>query len=540
MGKGRLFLWAVTSALAGFLFGFDTVVISGAEKQIQDIWSLSGSMHGWALSSALWGTVLGALCGGFPTSRWGRRKTLIFNGILYFVSAVGSGIAWDVWSFIVFRFIGGVGVGISTIAAPLFIAEISPPRDRGKLAGLFQFNIVFGILVAYLSNYIIGNLCSVETAWRWMLGVEALPALVYTVMCFTLPESPRWLIVDAKKNAEGIEVFRKVNPGMNEQEIQELAASVEASAAAGTERTSKFWTKRLCCPILFAFLIAAFNQLSGINIILYFAPRLLSLSGLDNALAASISLGVTNLIFTFVGLWLIDKLGRRTLLYIGSAGYILSLGVCAIAFFSFSELKVVSAAIDTAGGAEQVMRIDRGEGYIAPADRERARAEYAAARKALAESTAQERYKGARVSIPAELPPAEVKAVAEQAKLEASRLLGSASMIVLVCMIVFIAAHAIGSGTIIWVFISEIFPNDQRASGQALGSFTHWIFAALLTLIFPIAIKAFDAGYMFAFFCAMMILQLIWAKTMMPETRGRSLEEIEQELSPVRRPVTEA
>ena len=166
MGKGRLFLWAVTSALAGFLFGFDTVVISGAEKQIEDIWSLSGSMHGWALSSALWGTVLGALCGGFPTSRWGRRKTLIFNGILYFVSAVGSGIAWDVWSFIVFRFIGGVGVGISTIAAPLFIAEISPPRDRGKLAGLFQFNIVFGILVAYLSNYIIGNLCSVETAWR--------------------------------------------------------------------------------------------------------------------------------------------------------------------------------------------------------------------------------------------------------------------------------------------------------------------------------------------------------------------------------------
>ena len=239
-------------------------------------------------------------------------------------------------------------------------------------------------------------------------------------------------------------------------------------------------------------------------------------------------------------MWLIDKLGRRTLLYIGSAGYILSLGVCAIAFFSFSELKVVSAAIDTAGGAEQVMRIDRGEGYIAPADRERARAEYAAARKALAESTAQERYKGARVSIPAELPPAEVKAAAEQAKLEASRLLGSASMIVLVCMIVFIAAHAIGSGTIIWVFISEIFPNDQRASGQALGSFTHWIFAALLTLIFPIAIKAFDAGYMFAFFCAMMILQLIWAKTMMPETRGRSLEEIEQELSPVRRPVTEA
>lgn len=532
MTKGRLLLWSITSALAGFLFGFDTVVISGAEKEIQDLWALSGTMHGWALSSALWGTVLGACFGGIPTKRWGRRKILIFNGILYVVSAIGSGLAWDVGSFIVARFIGGVGIGISTIAAPLFIAEISPAKDRGKLGGLFQFNIVFGILVAYLSNYIIGNLCDIGVGWRWMLGVEAVPAVIYTLMCFSLPESPRWLIVDANRPEEGVEVFRKINPGMSEAEIAELAGSVEATRVPAGKH-SKFWTMRMRKPIFFAFLIAFFNQVSGINVILYFAPRLLGLAGMNNALAASISLGVTNLIFTFVGLWLIDRLGRRTLLYIGSAGYILSLGVCAIAFFSFSEFKVVSASIDTITGAEQVMRIERGEGYFSAADKQRAAADYAAARKALADAAASERYKGAKIPLPEQLPPAEVKAAAELSKIEASKLLGASSYIVLVCMIVFIAAHAVGSGTIIWVFISEIFPNDQRAAGQALGSFTHWIFAALLTLVFPIAIKAFDAGYMFAFFCAMMILQLIWAKTMMPETKGLSLEQIEKRLDPV-------
>lgn len=382
MTKGRLLLWSITSALAGFLFGFDTVVISGAEKEIQDLWALSGTMHGWALSSALWGTVLGACFGGIPTKRWGRRKILIFNGILYVVSAIGSGLAWDVGSFIVARFIGGVGIGISTIAAPLFIAEISPAKDRGKLGGLFQFNIVFGILVAYLSNYIIGNLCDIGVGWRWMLGVEAVPAVIYTLMCFSLPESPRWLIVDANRPEEGVEVFRKINPGMSEAEIAELAGSVEATRVPAGKH-SKFWTMRMRKPIFFAFLIAFFNQVSGINVILYFAPRLLGLAGMNNALAASISLGVTNLIFTFVGLWLIDRLGRRTLLYIGSAGYILSLGICATAFFSFSEFKVVSASIDTITGAEQVMRIERGEGYFSAADKQRAAADYAAARKAL-------------------------------------------------------------------------------------------------------------------------------------------------------------
>lgn len=545
MTKGRLLLWAITSALAGFLFGFDTVVISGAEKEIQDLWALSGSMHGWALSSALWGTVLGACFGGIPTKNWGRRKTLIFNGILYVVSAIGSGIAWDVGSFIVARFIGGVGIGISTIAAPLFIAEISPARDRGKLAGLFQFNIVFGILVAYLSNYIIGNLCDIGVGWRWMLGVEAIPAMIYTVMCFSLPESPRWLIVDAGRPEEGVKVFRQINPDLSEAEITQLVDSVKATQVA-EGKSSKFWTRRLFKPIFFAFLIAFFNQISGINIILYFAPRLLGLAGMNNALAASISLGVTNLIFTFVGLWLIDRLGRRTLLYLGSAGYILSLGVCAIAFLCFAEFKVVSASIDTITSAEQIMRIERGEGYFSAADKQRAAIDYDSARKALQAATASERYHGtkftleaqiypepvkpAKVHLDGSLRPEQVKMAAELAKNEASKLLGVSSYIVLVCMIVFIAAHAVGSGTIIWVFISEIFPNDQRAAGQALGSFTHWIFAALLTLVFPIAIKAFDVGYMFVFFCVMMILQLIWAKTMMPETKGLSLEEIEKEL----------
>ncbi len=531
MIKKRLFLWAVTSALAGFLFGFDTVVISGAEKQSQDIWSLSGSAHGWALSSALWGTVLGALFGGIPTKKWGRKKTLLFNGILYFVSAVGAGIAWDVLSFSIFRFIGGVGIGISTIAAPLFIAEISPAKDRGKLAGLFQFNIVFGILMAYLSNYIIGNICPVETAWRWMLGIEAVPALIYTVMCFTLPESPRWLIVDANRPREGEKIFRQINPDMSDDEIRALVDSVEATATV-KEKTSKFWSRRLRYPILFAFLIAFFNQLSGINVILYFAPRLLGLAGMDNALAASISLGITNLIFTFVGLWLIDKLGRRTLLYIGSAGYILSLGICAIAFFSFAQFKTVSASIDTISTARQVIRIEKKEGFWTEADKNLAFENYDSAKKSLADVLAGSGNAVERSSarlVPAE--PALAIPFAEKVKAAASQELGGISMLVLVCMIVFIAAHAVGSGTIIWVFISEIFPNDHRAAGQAVGSFTHWIFAALLTLVFPIAIKAFDTGYMFAFFCAMMILQLIWAKTMMPETKGRTLEEISRDLS---------
>jgi MFS transporter, SP family, arabinose:H+ symporter len=435
----KLFFWALTSALSGFLFGFDTVVISGAEQAIQDLWGLNATVHGLAISMALWGTVIGSLVGGWPTEKLGRRKTLLSIGILYFVSAVGSAYAPEVYSFMVARFIGGLGVGISTVAAPLYISEIAPPKDRGKLAGMFQFNIVFGILIAFLSNALLTGIG--ENAWRWMLGVEAIPALVYSILCFGLPESPRWLITHGGDRQGGIEVFRRIMPDATDAELNTLADEVAASVGK-VEHAEKFFTRRLMRPISLAFLIAFFNQLSGINAILYFAPRIFKMTGLEEsaALLQSIGIGVTNLIFTFVGLWLIDRLGRRTLLYIGSFGYIGSLGLCSWAFHT--------------------------ENFA----------------------------------------------------------------IVPVCIFAFIAAHAIGQGAVIWVFISEIFPNRNRAAGQSLGSFTHWIFAALLTLFFPNMVEAFAPSTVFGFFCFMMILQLVWVKFMVPETKGITLEDMQKKL----------
>ncbi len=435
----RLVFWSLTASLAGFLFGFDTVVISGAEKAIEKLWQLSPVMHGLVMSSALWGTVLGALVGAWPTDRLGRKPTLFWVGILYFVSAVWSGFAsTPVW-LMVARFIGGLGVGISTVTAPLFISEISPPHLRGRLTGLFQFNIVFGILVAFGSNAALANVS--ENDWRWMLGVEAIPAFLYCVLCLSLPESPRWLI-GRRKDLEGARaVLQLVDRNLTDAEVE---SRVNEIVLASDDRVvaDRFWSRRLTVPILLAFLIAFFNQLSGINAVLYFAPRIFELTGLEEkaALLQSIGIGVTNLIFTFIGLWLIDRLGRRTLLYIGSFGYIVSLGLCSWAFYT-EHFSIVPA-----------------------------------------------------------------------------------------CIFAFIAAHAVGQGAVIWVFISEIFPNRYRAQGQALGSFTHWIFAALLTLFFPSLVSAFAPGTVFAFFCFMMVLQLVWVKAIVPETKGRALEQIEHDL----------
>jgi sugar porter (SP) family MFS transporter len=437
--KRGIFFWSLTSALAGFLFGFDTVVISGAEQTIQDLWVLSPAMHGVAMASALYGTVLGSLLGGWPTDRFGRRPTLLWIGILYFVSAVWSGLAPDVYSFIVARFIGGLGVGISTVAAPLYIAEIAPPAWRGRLAGLFQFNIVFGILIAFVSNAMLGGIG--EHAWRWMLGVEALPAIVYAVLCLAIPESPRWLIARKGDRAAGVAVLRRISPDAPAAEIETTADAIQESAGARAV-AGRFWTRRLRVPILLAFFVAFFNQLSGINAILYFAPRIFEMTGLGSqaALLQSTGIGITNLIFTFVGLWLIDRLGRRSLLVIGSFGYIASLGLTSWAFFN-------------------------GHYAIVPA-----------------------------------------------------------------CIFAFIAAHAVGQGAVIWVLISEIFPTRYRAEGQALGSFTHWAFAALLTTFFPKMVTVFAPGQVFLFFCGMMVLQLIWVVLMVPETKGVSLEELQKKL----------
>lgn len=412
----RLFYWSLTSALAGFLFGFDTVVISGAEQTIQHLWNLSAGVHGIAIGAALYGTVLGSLAGSWPADRFGRRPTLLAIGVLFLASAIGSALAPNVTFFIAARFVGGLGIGVSTVAAPMYISEIAPPERRGRLAALFQFNIVLGIVIAFASNALVARIVAGPDAWRWMLGVAAVPSLVYSLMCLGLPESPRWL-----RMREGGEWGRGKREG-----------------AAG----EGFWSWRLRVPIALAFLVAFFNQLSGINAILYFAPRIFALTGLGEqaALLQSIGIGVTNLLFTFVGLWLIDRLGRRTLLLIGSIGYILSLGACAWAFYTHHE-------------------------SIVPA-----------------------------------------------------------------CIFAFIAAHAVGQGTVIWVLISEIFPNRYRAVGQSLGSATHWVFAALLTTLFPLMVSAFHPGTIFLFFCGMMALQLVWVLTMVPETKGVPLEEIQRRL----------
>ena len=517
----HLFFWCLTSALAGFLFGFDTVVISGAEETIKDLWNLGAGVHGVAVSMALWGTVLGALLGGWPTERIGRKKTLLFIGVLYFVSAVASAYAPEVYSFMFARFIGGLGVGISTVAAPLYIAEIAPAGLRGRLAGMFQFNIVFGILVAFISNALLGGVG--ENAWRWMLGVEAFPALIYTLLCFGIPESPRWLIAHRGDRSGGIAVFRRINPKASAAEIEDTADEI-AAGVKDTAGAARFWTARLRVPIALAFLIAFFNQLSGINAVLYFAPRIFSLTGLDRsaALLQSVGIGATNLVFTFVGLYLIDRLGRRTLLFIGSFGYIASLGLCAWAFFAFApQFDVASKAIAVKGLHEQ-LETAKDRGAAAGKCRE--------AERALVAASSRAQYPGRPVAIPEGAEPAAVKAIAEEALKEASRLAGAGGAMVLFCIFAFIAAHAVGQGAVIWVFISEIFPNRNRAAGQALGSFTHWMFAALLTLVFPKVIEAFPPGFIFAFFSFMMVLQLLWVKLMVPETKGVPLEEMEEKL----------
>ena len=316
------------------------------------------------------------------------------------------------------------------------------------------------------------------------------------------------------------------------KEIDDLVISVKESALKDTNKTQagKFFCRRLRYPILFAFLIAAFNQLSGINIILYFAPRLLGLAGMENPVTASVALGVTNLIATFIGIRLIDLLGRKTLLFIGCIGYILSLSVCTYAFFHYDELKVVSAATNTANAASKLIDMDAKVIYFTPEDKVKAEQDFMQAKQELVKITSETKYEGTRASFDG-LNVVEIRTQAQEISAKASAALGEVSTVVLVCMIVFIASHAIGSGTIIWVFVSEIFPNDARAKGQSLGSFTHWIFAAGLTLVFPMAIANFDAGYIFGFFAFMMILQFLWCTFMMPETKGKTLEQIGAELS---------
>ncbi|WP_298329686.1 sugar porter family MFS transporter [uncultured Dokdonia sp.] len=438
--------WSITVALAGFLFGFDTVVISGANSPIKELWNLSPFMHGtFIMSMALWGTVVGSLLGGFPTKILGRKKTLFWIGILFFVSALGCALTQDPYTFSAFRFIGGIGVGVSSVAAPIYITEISSESNRGKLGGLYQFWLVSGILIAFVSNWLLKGVDGAND-WRWMLGIEAIPALIYTLMVMKVPNSPRWLVLQKKDDAAAMLVLQKIYNGAAsaQQRLEEIKLDLQQKTSS-----ENLFQKKYSRILWLGFLIAFFNQLSGINFVLYYAPQILEQAGLGGAesLFNSISIGIVNLIFTFIGVRLLDKLGRKQLIIIGSIGYIISLVMVGICF---------------------------------------------------------------------------------QMELSATLLL------IFICT--FVASHAIGQGAVIWVFLSEIYPNRVRAYGQSWGTSTHWVFAAIITLVTPFfiddkeGIMRDNLWNIYYFFAGMMVLQLIWAIIYMPETKGRTLEELEKDL----------
>ena len=447
MNNNKLLRWSIVVALAGFIFGFDTVVISGANQPIKELWQTTPLFHGFfIMSMALWGTVLGALFGGIPTEKYGRKKVLLWVGILFAVSAFGSAFANDPYTFSFFRLMGGVGLGVSSVVAPIYISEISTAKTRGTLGALYQFNIVFGILVAFLSNYFLQGFGG-ENDWRWMLGVLAIPALIYTVLVFGIAESPRWLISHKNDLSAAKKVMEEIGVEDIEGEVSNIMAVNQEEG--GLNKAANFFSFKHKKVLYLAFMIAFFNQVSGINFILYYAPEILEKAGLaaKESLFNSIAIGGTNLVFTFVGLYLIDRLGRKTLLLIGSIGYVVSLSMVAYAFFA-----------------------------------------------------------------------------------------QSGPVLLMGFLLLFIAAHAVGQGAVIWVFISEIFPNKIRSAGQSFGASVHWVFAALITLITPIFLDKDNGIFkenpwpIFAFFAGMMVLQLIWVLTSVPETKGISLEELEKKL----------
>ncbi|AZI23372.1 sugar porter family MFS transporter [Chryseobacterium taklimakanense] len=433
----KIMMWAITAALAGFLFGFDVVVISGADEKLQVLWNSSDGFHGAVvMGMALWGTVIGAIFGGIPANKWGRKKTLLVIGILYAMSAIGTALANDPYLFAFFRFMGGLGVGASTIAAPAYISEIAPAKDRGRLVSLYQFNIVLGILVAFFSNYLLSGIG--DNDWRWMLGVQAIPATIYTLFVFTIPESPRWLISQSRVE-EARKVMKVISP---DQDSDLLTAQMEEDHADAPKEN--IFMKKYRFPLMLAFLVAFFNQMSGINAFLYYAPRIFGEAGLGEktALLSSIGIGVVNMVFTLVGVNLIDKVGRKKLMFIGSIGYIISLGLVSMAFY-----------------------------------------------------------------------------------------LHWSGLAIPIFLFLFIASHAIGQGTVIWVFISEIFPNHLRASGQAFGSSTHWVLAAIIPSLIPTLFSTIGAGTVFLVFTIAMVFQLLFVIFMMPETKGTSLEKLSKSLS---------
>lgn len=435
MRKHSVLAWSMVVALGGFLFGFDTAVISGAEKSIQQYWHLSVMEHGLTISIALIGTVIGSLFGARPSDIFGRKNTLYFVAAAYLLSSIGTALAGNWYLFLVFRLLGGLGVGISSVTAPIYISEVSPADRRGRLVGLFQFNVVLGILISYLSNYLISQ--GGDASWRWMLGVQAFPSALFMALIYFIPESPRWLILKKGETGRALEILRVINPLNCEQEL----ASIKNSKLTDTASGNSLFSGQYKTPITLAVLFAFFNQVSGINAIIYYAPRIFEMAGLGahSSLLSTVGIGLINFIFTLLGINIIDKVGRRTLMLVGSLGLIASLFMVAFTFYSGHM-----------------------SGFAIP-----------------------------------------------------------------VYMMMFIAFFAFSQGAVIWVFISEIFPNQVRAKGQTLGSSTHWIMAAIIAFCFPYLAESLGGAVTFSFFCVMMVCQLIFVWRFMPETKGRSLEQIE-------------
>ena len=433
--KKYLYFVTFVAALGGFLFGFDTAVISGAEQSIQILWKLNEIQHGLTVSIALFGTIVGALLGGFPSDKFGRKKTLFWIGLLYFVSAIGSALATGWYTFLFFRFIGGLGVGASSVAGPMYISEISPARMRGRLVALFQFNVVLGILLAYLSNYLIGS--SGENAWRWMLGVEGIPAFAFLSLVLFIPESPRWLIFKKGLVENARSILSRIGHKNVEEEVQLILTTHQQHL--GKSEKEKFFSKQYKFPIMLAVMFAIFNQVSGINAVIYYTPRIFQNAGLEtsSALLSTAGIGLINFVFTILAINFIDRFGRRFLMILGSFGLIITLAMTSLSFY-FSI-----------GG-----------------------------------------------------------------------------QLVAISLFIYIAFFGFSQGAVIWVFISEIFPNEVRAKGQSLGSFTHWFMAAFITFLIPSAEKI-GFGPTFLFFSIMMVFQLFFVLKIMPETTGISLEELE-------------
>lgn len=438
MTKYSVLAWSMVVALGGFLFGFDTAVISGAEKSIQQFWNLNVFEHGLTISIALIGTVIGSLLGSKPSDRFGRKNTLYCVAMAYLLASLGTALADNWYVFLIFRLLGGLGVGVSSVTAPIYISEISPADRRGRLVGLFQFNVVLGILISYLSNYLIGQ--GGEASWRWMLGVQAVPSFVFLVLIRYIPESPRWLILKKQANEKALAILKIINPLNCDQELISIQNSALDSEGKKHKKESLF-SGRYSKPVMLAMSFAFFNQVSGINAIIYYAPRIFEMAGLGthSSLLSTVGIGLINFTFTLLAISIIDKVGRRVLMLIGSIGLITSLFLVSYTFY----------AGDFGGFAIPV--------YI----------------------------------------------------------------------MLFIAFFAFSQGAVIWVFISEIFPNQVRAQGQTLGSSTHWIMAALIAFSFPYFAEKLGGGNTFLFFGVMMVVQLVFVWKIMPETKGKSLEQID-------------